>query len=447
MLCLGTSIALIVTGRVLQGLAAAIVWCVGLALLVDTVGHEEIGKIMGYVTLSMSLAIILAPLLGGIVYARAGYYAVFYMAFGLIATDIIMRIALIEKKMAKKWGLAVKELDPEAIHSSPTPPVSSFEVVTASSPTSKSPVPALETAIAFTPDLPFFKTSSLPPVLTLLSSYRLLTALWGVLVEAALLTAFDSVIPLRVRHLFSWNSTGAGLIFLALILPTFISPIIGALSDKYGPRWFTFAGFLASAPCLILLRFVDHSGVKQIVLLCALLALLGLALTMLVTPLLAEITYVVAAREKMQPGVFGAKGAYAQAFGLFNSAFAAGTLVGPIWAGFVSEKAGWVTMGWSLGLLSAVSAVPVVSLGLSSSSPEMCWFSLTLIYVLSLLAALLHGRAPHHQKPAPDARPTTLILQRSYKQRYQRLLLIGSLNIQPHSTYRIYQSPLRAIHR
>lgn len=38
---------------------------------------------MGYVTMSMSVAVLVAPLLGGVVYARAGYFAVFYMAFGM----------------------------------------------------------------------------------------------------------------------------------------------------------------------------------------------------------------------------------------------------------------------------------------------------------------------------------------------------------------------------
>ena len=33
-------------------------------------------------------------------------------------------------------------------------------------------------------------------------------------------------------------------------------------------------------------------------------------------------------------------------------------LVGPLWAGLVETSAGWTTMCWSLGLLSAVSAVP-----------------------------------------------------------------------------------------
>ena len=51
MLCLGTSIGLIVAGRVLQGVSAAMVWIVGLALLADTFSPGEIGTAMGYATI------------------------------------------------------------------------------------------------------------------------------------------------------------------------------------------------------------------------------------------------------------------------------------------------------------------------------------------------------------------------------------------------------------
>ena len=33
-------------------------------------------------------------------------------------------------------------------------------------------------------------------------------------------------------------------------------------------------------------------------------------------------------------------------------------MVGPLWAGLVESSAGWATMCWTLGLLSAFSAVP-----------------------------------------------------------------------------------------
>ena len=73
MLCVGTSIALFVAGRALQGMSAAMVWTVGLALLADTVDKEELGKFLGYISLAMNGGTLLGPLLGGVVYDRGGY--------------------------------------------------------------------------------------------------------------------------------------------------------------------------------------------------------------------------------------------------------------------------------------------------------------------------------------------------------------------------------------
>ena len=355
LLCLGTSVVLLIIGRLLQGISAAIVWTVGLALLVDTAGQEEIGQVMGYVSIAMSVAVLLAPLLGGVVYAKGGYYAVYYMAFALIILDIILRITLVEKKVAKQWGIEdelaegdltaptsrAAEIEKEAKGANPEP----LEAPTPQYPTNMSPTAP---------------PSALPPFLSLLADRRLLSGLYCSLVQAALLTAWDATIPLRVNALFGWHSIGAGLIFLPLILPSFIAPLIGAYTDRHGPRMPTFLGFLLATPFLVLLLLVNHSGIRQVVLLCALLALLGIALTMVMTPIMAEVSYVVAAQEKVHPGKFGPKGAYAQAYGLFNTAFAGGMLVGPIWGGFVTGTAGWGTTCWSLGVWSAVSAVPAL---------------------------------------------------------------------------------------
>jgi len=102
LLCLGKNIALLVVGRLLQGLSAAIVWSVGLALLADTMGRN-IGYAMGYVGIAMSVGLLIAPVIGGAVYAAAGYYAVYYIAFAVIFCDIVLRLVLIEKKVARQW--------------------------------------------------------------------------------------------------------------------------------------------------------------------------------------------------------------------------------------------------------------------------------------------------------------------------------------------------------
>lgn len=50
----------------------------------------------------------------------------------------------------------------------------------------------------------------------------------------------------------------------------------------------------------------------------------------------------------------------ALAYGILNSAFAAGSMVGPFLAGFIRESAGWSTMSWVIGLLMGVSAIPIL---------------------------------------------------------------------------------------
>ena len=103
MLFAGTHILVLVAGRILQGLSASTVFTVGLALISDTVDREEIGQFLGFLSSSANIALLISPLLGGVVYSQAGYYPVFAMIFGLIIFDIIIRLVMIEKKCAAKW--------------------------------------------------------------------------------------------------------------------------------------------------------------------------------------------------------------------------------------------------------------------------------------------------------------------------------------------------------
>ncbi|KJZ74937.1 hypothetical protein HIM_05668 [Hirsutella minnesotensis 3608] len=102
LLCLSNSTALFAIGRTLQGVSAAICWAVGLALLADTF-KDRIGWATGWVNWAMTAAFLFSPIIGGIVYEKAGYYAVYYMGFALIACDIALRLVMIEKKVARRW--------------------------------------------------------------------------------------------------------------------------------------------------------------------------------------------------------------------------------------------------------------------------------------------------------------------------------------------------------
>ena len=354
MLCLGRTIGLLVAGRLVQGLSASVVWCIGLALLADTAGENDAGQLMGFVSIAYTMGVLVAPLLGGVVYARAGYFAVFYMTFSVIAIDIILRLVLVEKKVAIRWE-PVAELELQL--SAKKKDTETESTKGASNAQSLRPGGEILADSSLSDTAP--KKNRLPPIIMLWKSRRMLTAFWATFVTSCLLTAFDATLPLYCNRTFGWNSLGGGLVFLALIIPSFSGPFIGKLCDRFGPKWPTAVGMAAALPFWVLLRTVDHDSLNQKVLLCALLVLIGACVALVIPAVMAEFTYIVDANEKKQPGIYGDNGAYAQTYSIFNIGWAAGALVGPVWAGFVEAAGGWGTMTLSLGVFSAVSAIPV----------------------------------------------------------------------------------------
>lgn len=357
MLCLAKNLPLLIIGRLLQGASGGCIWVVGLALLADTVPKATVGQAMGYPLMGYSIASLLAPLLGGVVYERAGYYAVFAMAFGMIGLDLVLRILLIEKKVAKKWISSE-----ESIQTSPTIEALDAEKALA---TTDINGPTLSTDVSTQqaqpkPELNLIPNKRLPPVLILLKSRRMQATFWVSTVDAMIITCFDVTLPLYVKETFHWTSVGGGLIFLALLCPSFIQPLFGWLIDKHGPRWPSSIGLLICIPSFICLRFVTHDSMAQKVLLCALIFVIGLGACLTIGACMAEFTYICAEKEERQPGSMGRGGAYAQSYGFFNVSWALGCLVGSYWAGGIRNKAGWGTMGWTYALLCAVVVVPSV---------------------------------------------------------------------------------------
>jgi MFS family permease len=332
-------------GRALQGISAALTWTVGLALVVDTVDKEHIGKAMGWISTACSLGILVAPLLGGVVYGKGGYYSVFAMCFGLLAVDIVLRLVIIEVKDANVW------LD----RAEPTSLANTEGVAVEQSKTEKDEdmtAGAANNQAKHTSDP---SRSPFKTLVKLLRQPRFLAALWGTFVQALINTALESTLPLLTHEIFGWDSIGAGLIFLPLILPSFLGPLVGVIGDRYGPKWLASFGFLFATPFVVCLMFVDENTIQDKILLCGLLVGVGITMACIFGPLMAEITWSVQGED----GTEGA-GQIAQAYGLYNMAYSGGSLVGPIMGGFVKDSSGWGTVGWSLGIVVFVSGIPTI---------------------------------------------------------------------------------------
>lgn len=265
-LAFGRTLVVLVFGRLLQGLSAALVWTSGLSLLTDTYGQERHGEAVGYAQTSVAIGTTSAPLLGGLVYARAGYSAVSTMSVTTVAISIALALMMIEPE-------AKTELDERGPRSSGSGNENHTVASEIIEPVSELPD---ERSILIqknnSEDNGFGNRPAYP---LLLRSGRILAPMGGVFTFAVVIVSFEGIIPLFVKETFHWNSARAALIFLSWIIPGFLGPLAGKASDRLGPRWVAVGGFLFAVPPLISMRFVTKDNTSHKVLLCVLLTLVG----------------------------------------------------------------------------------------------------------------------------------------------------------------------------
>ena len=362
MFALATSLHILIIARVLQGVATAIVFSVGFALVFDKVGSKQIGQAMGWTSMSLSLGIFLAPVVGGVIYNFSNYFMVFVPAFALIGIEIFLRSLMIEDDRRPE---AKPLMDGEVTESEYGTIKSGPAVLTGecSPPLTEDTLSedTLEPAACADQEQgasagPTTRSS----ILVLMQSPRVLIAIGTLAILNSFATAFEGVLPVYVRELFGFNPMQAALLFLATGVPMLLSPLVGTLVDRIGPKWPAAAGFCFAVPGFILLRLADHNAKSVIIRLIILLCELGCSFALSWGPIYTEISLAVETIEIYNPGVFGPDGAHAQVYGLTNAAFSIGTIIGPVYAGWLRVSLGWPTMSLVMAILSLIASVSVV---------------------------------------------------------------------------------------
>ncbi|KAL9580689.1 MAG: hypothetical protein Q9203_006199 [Teloschistes exilis] len=276
-----TRVWLLVVARCLQGISEGAIVTTVLAFVVETVERDEVGSWVGFVLSGLNFGMLVGPAFSGVIYRKAGYYAVFAICLGILLFDTFLTLALIDRRRARSWADDGKKVgnhtrernrgldgnsDEESngtncskekkqrrlrngtkakVHFSPQPDEASSMLPDSTSTSEKSPKRWFATTRA------------------LLASPQILAALCGSFSDCVLTTSLDAVLPRFVQQTFHWTPSGAGLIFLAVTLPSLVNPLFGALCDRYGRRIVALGGYGLAAPSLALLGIVRNAELSS----------------------------------------------------------------------------------------------------------------------------------------------------------------------------------------
>jgi MFS family permease len=299
----------------------------------------------------------MAPVLGGVLYRKTGYGGVFGLGAALLGLDFIMRILVIEKKVAVRYDKSLAAAKNPREHGSREEESDGTDGVSEEEPL----LPKNEEESYRIPEGRNRLVRTLPILYCLLDP-RLLVAFLLAFVQAALLATFEATLPTEAQTLFDFDSLKAGLLFIALDVPfLLLGPVAGWAVDRYGTKPAAVIGFAYLVPTLILLRLpsarIAPTRKTNIILYCALLALNGIGLAIIGSPSIVEASDVVQKYDKANPGVFGENGPYAQLYGFNSLVFSAGLTIGPILSGSLRDSIGYANMNVVVASISGLTAI------------------------------------------------------------------------------------------
>ncbi|WP_068614700.1 MFS transporter [Paenibacillus tuaregi] len=221
---------MLITARALQGLAAAVTWTSGLAILADLYPSEERGKAMGLALSGQAAGMLLGPALGGWLYQLGGYKLPFFLAAGLAIVDGLLRLFLLR-------------------------------------------------------DLPERKSSDFVSPFGMLRNRKIMLIAGVIIIGAAVPSVLEPTLPLHLQEKFKAEPGYIGMLF---IIPTLAygvaTPLIGALSSKMGNIKTLLIGLVMVSISLPLAALPNSIWIQA-----AALALLGVSMGIVLAPCLPEL--------------------------------------------------------------------------------------------------------------------------------------------------------------
>ncbi|WP_226001068.1 MFS transporter [Paenibacillus sp. BJ-4] len=230
MFAIAHTLWLLVLARALQGIAAAMTWTAGLALLADQYPSEERGKAMGLALSGQAAGTLLGPTIGGWLYQWGSYQLPFYFAISLAVIDAVLRLILLH-------------------------------------------------------DIPEAKNEKYISPFSFMKNKDLLLVIGVVIIGASIPSVLEPTLPLHLQYNFSANP---GLIGLLFAIPTLAyglaTPFIGQFSSMIGYKNGILLGLLMVSIALPLTALPGILSFQAIIL-----AVLGVSMGMVLAPCLPQL--------------------------------------------------------------------------------------------------------------------------------------------------------------
>ena len=295
----------------------------------------------------VSVGLLAAPVLGGILYHRTGIMGPLAMGCSLLGLDLIMRLLVVEKKVAAEFGFDHGDSEGQRQN------LEGLDEGSAADPLLQKPP---DPAYIIPPGRPWVIRSY--PILYCFKDARMLTANWITLMQAGLMGTLDATVPIIGKASYGFSSLQTGLLFIPILLPSLIlGPVAGGITDRQGPKMIAVWGFGLLVPIFVSLRMVQSGGLDQVLIYGVILTLCGTCLAMTNPPALVESTLVVEKYHQANPEIFGPHGPYTQASGITGLIYNAGTAIGALWAGALTDAIGYGNMNLVNAALSFLTTV------------------------------------------------------------------------------------------
>lgn len=296
---LADSLLLIILIRFLQGISAAATWTAGPALVADLFPPEQRGAKMGLVSAATGFGFLVGPAAGGVLYELGGYELPFLLCTVLSVIIGFLVLMVIPGHQAS----------PGAAKSS-------------------------------------------RPLLEVLRIQGVWTGSTVILIGSIGFGFIDPLLPGYFEDKFQITPGIIGLLFAVISLFHISSaPVIGKLSDRIGRVKLIKLGLVSTALAVPLIALAGN-----LVLTAAVMGLLGVTFSLMLTPaapLLAD--SVVPEQAQSQEASYGA------AFGIYNTAFSLGYLIGPLFGGGWLEFFSLPSLLVGYGLFILLVGLPVLA--------------------------------------------------------------------------------------